>query len=136
MEVGPRRGLKCAESPFLPASAFRTGIWTRPRGYANPCQGSQALFDFSVSTDGDGGCGTDFRLDEAGMKVQGVVRAITPACRNCIGQNFAIVEIKVIVALILLRFQMTVEPTKPLVFMPHIFIKPKKGIYLHLKKLP
>uniref|UniRef100_A0A4W2HLM8 Cytochrome P450 family 4 subfamily X member 1 n=3 Tax=Bos TaxID=9903 RepID=A0A4W2HLM8_BOBOX len=56
--------------------------------------------------------------------------------RNCIGQNFAIAEIKVIVALILLRFQMRVEPTKPVVFMPYIFIKPKKGIYLHLKKLP
>lgn len=57
-------------------------------------------------------------------------------CRNCIGQNFATVEIKVMLPLILLRFQMTVEPTKPLVFVPHVFIKPKKGIYLHLKKLP
>ncbi|KAB0354041.1 hypothetical protein FD755_023265, partial [Muntiacus reevesi] len=56
--------------------------------------------------------------------------------RNCIGQNFAMAEMKVIVALILLRFKMTAEPTKPPVFMPYIFIKPQKGVYLHLKKLP
>ncbi|CAI9152240.1 unnamed protein product [Rangifer tarandus platyrhynchus] len=56
--------------------------------------------------------------------------------RNCIGQNFAIAEMKVITALILLRFKMTAEPTKPPVFLPYIFIKPKKGVYLHLEKLP
>ncbi|KAB0340761.1 hypothetical protein FD754_022850, partial [Muntiacus muntjak] len=56
--------------------------------------------------------------------------------RNCIGQNFAMAEMKVIVALILLRFKMTAEPTKPPVFMPYVFIKPQKGVYLHLKKLP
>ena len=57
-------------------------------------------------------------------------------CRNCIGQNFAIAEMKVVAALILLRFKMTAEPTKPPVFLPFIFIKPQKGVYLHLKKLP
>ena len=133
MEVGPRRGLKCAESPFLPASAFRTGIWTRPRGYANPCQGSQALFNFSVSTDGDGGCGPDFWLDEAGMKVQGVVRAITPACRNCIGQTFAMTEMKVILALTLLRFR--VLPDKEPCRKPELILRTEGGLWLRVEPL-
>uniref|UniRef100_A0A8C3WF76 Cytochrome P450 n=1 Tax=Catagonus wagneri TaxID=51154 RepID=A0A8C3WF76_9CETA len=56
--------------------------------------------------------------------------------RNCIGQQFAMVELKVAIALILLRFRVTPEPTRPLVSMPSIFLKPKNGFYLHLKKLP
>ncbi|XP_006200509.1 cytochrome P450 4X1 [Vicugna pacos] len=56
--------------------------------------------------------------------------------RNCIGQNFAMAEIKVAIALILLSFKVTPDPTRPLVTMPHCFLKPKNGVYLHLKKLP
>lgn len=57
-------------------------------------------------------------------------------CRNCVGQQFAMAELKAAVALILLRFSLTAEPTRPLVSSPNIFLKPKNGLYLHLKKLP
>ncbi|XP_020952360.1 cytochrome P450 4X1-like [Sus scrofa] len=56
--------------------------------------------------------------------------------RNCVGQQFAMAELKAAVALILLRFSLTAEPTRPLVSRPNIFLKPKNGLYLHLKKLP
>uniref|UniRef100_A0A8C5ULN7 Cytochrome P450 family 4 subfamily B member 1 n=1 Tax=Microcebus murinus TaxID=30608 RepID=A0A8C5ULN7_MICMU len=56
--------------------------------------------------------------------------------RNCIGQQFAMVELKVAIALILLRFQVTADPTRPHLFSSHIILKPKNGLYLNLKKLP
>ncbi|XP_045333207.1 cytochrome P450 4X1-like [Leopardus geoffroyi] len=56
--------------------------------------------------------------------------------RNCIGQQFAMIELKVAIALILLRFKVSPDPTRPLVFLPQIVLKPKNGVYLHLKKLP
>ena len=133
MEVGPRRGLQYAESPFPPASAFTTEIWTRPRGCANPCRGSQALLGFSVSADGGGGCGPDFRLGEAGMKVQGVVRATTPACRNCIGQTFAMTEMKVILALTLLRFR--ILPDKEPCRKPELILRTEGGLWLRVEPL-
>ncbi|XP_062960050.1 cytochrome P450 4X1-like [Cynocephalus volans] len=56
--------------------------------------------------------------------------------RNCIGQQFAMLELKVAIALILLRFKVSPDPTRPPVFSNHIVLKPKNGVYLHLKKLP
>ncbi|XP_017528310.3 cytochrome P450 4X1-like isoform X1 [Manis javanica] len=56
--------------------------------------------------------------------------------RNCIGQHFAMAELKVAIALILLHFKVTPDPTRPLVFLPQIVFKPKNGVHLHLKKLP
>ncbi|XP_053432616.1 cytochrome P450 4X1 [Nycticebus coucang] len=56
--------------------------------------------------------------------------------RNCIGQQFAIVELKVAIALILLRFKVSLDRTKPVAFMNRIVLKPKHGLYLHLTKLP
>ncbi|XP_057566031.1 cytochrome P450 4X1 [Hippopotamus amphibius kiboko] len=56
--------------------------------------------------------------------------------RNCIGQHFAMAELKVAIALILLHFKVTPDPSRPLVSTPHCFLKPKNGVYLYLKKLP
>uniref|UniRef100_A0A8C5K637 Cytochrome P450, family 4, subfamily x, polypeptide 1 n=1 Tax=Jaculus jaculus TaxID=51337 RepID=A0A8C5K637_JACJA len=56
--------------------------------------------------------------------------------RSCIGQQFAMLELKVAIALILLRFRVTPDLTRPLAFTSHILLKPKHGIHLHLKKLP
>ncbi|KAF0873934.1 CP4X1 protein, partial [Crocuta crocuta] len=56
--------------------------------------------------------------------------------RNCIGQHFAMIELKVAIALILLNFKVSLDPTRPLVFLPQIVLKPKNGVYLRLKKLP
>ncbi|XP_015340516.1 cytochrome P450 4X1 isoform X1 [Marmota marmota marmota] len=56
--------------------------------------------------------------------------------RNCIGEQFAMLELKVAIALILLHFKVTPDLTRPPVFSNHIILKPKHGIHLHLKKFP
>ena len=56
--------------------------------------------------------------------------------RNCIGQQFAMLELKVATALTLLRFQVAPDLTRPPAFSSHTVLRPKHGIYLHLKKLP
>ncbi|XP_008046561.1 cytochrome P450 4X1 [Carlito syrichta] len=56
--------------------------------------------------------------------------------RNCIGQQFAMVELKVAIALILLHFKLTPDPIRPPTFSNHIVLKPKDGLYLQLKILP
>ncbi|XP_054428780.1 cytochrome P450 4X1 [Pteronotus mesoamericanus] len=55
--------------------------------------------------------------------------------RNCIGQHFAMTEIKVAIALILLRFKVTPDPTRPPSFSSRVILKPKNGIHLYLKKI-
>ncbi|EDL90318.1 cytochrome P450 4X1, isoform CRA_b [Rattus norvegicus] len=56
--------------------------------------------------------------------------------RNCIGQQFAMLELKVAIALTLLRFRVAADLTRPPAFSSHTVLRPKHGIYLHLKKLP
>ncbi|XP_037357257.1 cytochrome P450 4X1 isoform X2 [Talpa occidentalis] len=55
--------------------------------------------------------------------------------RNCIGQHFAMVELKVAIALILLHFRVTPDPARPLVFLPQSVLKPQQGLHVYLKKL-
>ncbi|XP_036111722.1 cytochrome P450 4X1 [Molossus molossus] len=55
--------------------------------------------------------------------------------RNCVGQHFAMTELKVAVALILLRFELTPDPTRPLILISKILLKPKNGLHLYLKKI-
>ncbi|XP_053776276.1 cytochrome P450 4X1 [Desmodus rotundus] len=55
--------------------------------------------------------------------------------RNCIGQHFAMTELKVAIALILLRFEVAPDPTRPPVPTVQILLKPKNGIHLYLKKI-
>lgn len=55
--------------------------------------------------------------------------------RNCIGQQFAMMELKAAIALILLRFRLTLDPTRPLSLERRILLQPKNGIHLYLKKL-
>ncbi|XP_060061929.1 cytochrome P450 4X1 isoform X2 [Erinaceus europaeus] len=55
--------------------------------------------------------------------------------RDCIGQHFAMVELKVAIALILLHFKVTPDPTRPLIFLPQVILKPQNGVHLYLKKL-
>lgn len=57
-------------------------------------------------------------------------------CRNCIGQQFAMLELKVAIALILLRFKVTAASPTPLLFLNNVILQPKNGIHLHLQKLP
>ncbi|KAM5162029.1 cytochrome P450 4A11-like isoform 2-T2 [Callospermophilus lateralis] len=55
--------------------------------------------------------------------------------RNCIGKQFAMNELKVAVALTLLRFELLPDPTRVPVPMVLPVMKSKNGIHLHLRKL-
>ncbi|TKC35503.1 hypothetical protein EI555_020336 [Monodon monoceros] len=54
---------------------------------------------------------------------------------NCIGKQFAMNEMKVAVALTLLRFELAPDPSRVPVPIPRVVLKPQNGIHLQLRKL-
>ncbi|KAF5923199.1 hypothetical protein HPG69_012289 [Diceros bicornis minor] len=55
--------------------------------------------------------------------------------RDCIGKQFAMTELKVAMALTLLRFELAPDPSRVPAPIPRIVLKSKNGIYLCLRKL-
>lgn len=56
--------------------------------------------------------------------------------RNCIGQNFALNEMKVAVALTLYRFELAVDTSHEVRRKPELILRTEKGIWLKMKPLP
>ncbi|CAI9547627.1 unnamed protein product, partial [Staurois parvus] len=55
--------------------------------------------------------------------------------RNCIGQNFAMNEVKVAVALTLQRFELYPDPRNKPIKTQQFVLKSLNGIHLNLKKI-
>ncbi|XP_003944878.1 ultra-long-chain fatty acid omega-hydroxylase [Saimiri boliviensis] len=56
--------------------------------------------------------------------------------RNCIGQSFAMAEMRVVVALTLLRFRLSVDRTRKVRRKPELILRTENGIWLKVEPLP
>ncbi|XP_072275351.1 ultra-long-chain fatty acid omega-hydroxylase-like isoform X1 [Pyxicephalus adspersus] len=55
--------------------------------------------------------------------------------RNCIGQNFAMAEMKVVLALTLLHFKVSLDPTKTVRRKPELILRAEGGLWLQVEEL-
>uniref|UniRef100_G1QZR5 Cytochrome P450 family 4 subfamily F member 22 n=1 Tax=Nomascus leucogenys TaxID=61853 RepID=G1QZR5_NOMLE len=56
--------------------------------------------------------------------------------RNCIGQSFAMAELRVVVALTLLRFRLSVDRTRKVRRKPELILRTENGLWLKVEPLP
>ncbi|XP_059939167.1 taurochenodeoxycholic 6 alpha-hydroxylase-like [Mesoplodon densirostris] len=101
----------------IPVSLFFYGLHHNPKVWLNP-----EVFDPSRFAPGSSQHSHAFLPFSGGS-------------RNCIGKQFAMNEMKVAVALTLLRFELAPDPSRVPVPIPKVVLKPKNGIHLQLRKL-
>ncbi|XP_023975565.2 taurochenodeoxycholic 6 alpha-hydroxylase-like isoform X2 [Physeter macrocephalus] len=101
----------------IPLSLSFYGLHHNPRVWPNP-----EVFDPSRFAPGSA------RHSHAFLPFSG-------GSRNCIGKQFAMNEMKVAVALTLLRFELAPDPSRVPVPIPRVVLKSKNGIHLQLRKL-
>lgn len=54
-------------------------------------------------------------------------------CRNCIGQNFAMNEMKVVIAMTLKKYELVEEPTMKPKIIPRLVLRSLNGIHIRIK---
>ena len=72
--------------------------------------------------------------DQQGLETSALFLFISQP-RNCIGKQFAMNELKVAVALTLLRFELSPDPSRVPVPTPIMVLRSKNGIHFQLRKL-
>jgi len=54
--------------------------------------------------------------------------------RNCIGQNFAMLEEKVILSMLLRKFNIEIVPEHPVILEPNLILRPRFGIHIRVRE--
>ena len=55
--------------------------------------------------------------------------------RNCIGQHFAMNELKTTVALVIKTFRLYLDGSKPVEPLPELILRSKGGVWLHIEEV-
>ncbi|XP_072505433.1 cytochrome P450 4A25-like isoform X2 [Notamacropus eugenii] len=76
-----------------------------------------------------------FSLENSAFRPSFAFLPFSAGSRNCIGQQFAMNEMKVVVALTLLHFHLEPDDAQPPELFPMVILRSQNGIHLKLKRL-